>query len=164
MDKLFNNTAKNLIHLLCQEMIEIENLLNHTPKWSEPRPINDNQEFGGKFKGVYKIIYRPYYETETFKELSKYGLPYVMYIGQGNVNERHARHKSVFKNGKNLLHAKSSSGSQAAVKMHEFDDDIDNWLFSYCNIGVKSLCSKYEKALQNEENPEFNNSSMNGCN
>ena len=138
-------------------MVEIEKLLNLTPEWSEPKPIDTNQKFGGKIKGVYKIIYKPFYEAED-------GSPYVMYIGQGNVNERHSRHKSVFKNGKNLLHANSSSGSQAAVKMHEFDDDIDNWLFSYCNIGVKSLCSKYEKALQNEENPEFNNSSMNGCN
>jgi hypothetical protein len=157
MDKLFNNTAANQIHLLYLEMVEIEKLLNLTPEWSEPKPIDTNQKFGGKIKGVYKIIYKPFYEAED-------GSPYVMYIGQGNVNERHSRHKSVFKNGKNLLHANSSSGSQAAVKMHEFDDDIDNWLFSYCNIGVKSLCSKYEKALQNEENPEFNNSSMNGCN
>jgi len=48
--------------------------------------------------------------------------------------------------------------------MYIFDDNIDNWLFSYCNIGVKSLCSEYEEALQKEEEPEFNNSSMSGCN
>ena len=155
------------VQSLTEERAEVKNLLNFIPEWSEPKPIilmtkGDisicRQSGSRKIKGVYKIIYKPFYEAED-------GSPYVMYIGQGNVSQRCRRHTSVFKNkGKGLQHANSSSASQGAVHMYEFDDDIDNWLFSYCNIGVKSLCSKYEEALVKEEEPEFNNSSMSGCN
>ena len=158
-DKILQDILIEQIQSLTEETAKVKNLLNFIPEWSEPKPIDTNQKFGGKIKGVYKIIYKPFYEAED-------GSPYVMYIGQGNVNQRWGRHKSVFKNkGKDVVSPNGHvSPSQAGKKMYIFDDDIDNWLFSYCNIGVKSLCSKYEEALQNEENPEFNNSSMNGCN
>ena len=162
-DKIFQKTVMEKMLSLTEERAEVKNLLNHSPEWSEPKPIDTNQKFGGeskgRIKGVYKIIYKPFYEGED-------GTPYVMYIGQGNVSSRRNRHKSVFKNkGKDIVSPNGHvSPSQAGKKMYIFDDNIDNWLFSYCNIGVKSLCSEYEKALQKEEEPEFNNSSMSGCN
>ena len=160
-DKLFQDIVIEQIQSLTEETTKVKNKVNFTPEWSEPKPIDTNQKFGGqskgRIKGVYKIIYKPFYED---------GLPCVMYVGQGNVSQRCSRHKHVFKNnGKDLVSPNGHvSASQAGKKMYIFDDDIDNWLFSYCNIGVKSLCSKYEEALVKEEEPEFNNSSMSGCN
>ena len=158
-DKIFQGIIIDQIQLLTEETAKVKSLLNFVPELSKPKAMFIRQEFKGKIKGVYKIIYKPHYESED-------GNPYVMYIGQGNVNERHQRHKSVFlNNGQDIVSGNGHvSPSQAGKKMYMFDSDRNNWLFSYCKIGIKSLCSRYEEALQNEENPIFNNSSMAGCN
>ena len=64
--------------------------------------------------------------------------------------------------GKYVKSNDASWGSQTAVKMHRYDNKRKYWMFSWCSIGNKSLAERYEKLLQESEEPIFNNISMGG--
>ena len=158
MDKIFQKVVTKQIEALIEEKIELENtFLNFTPKWFEPNPIEDPAVGAGSRKsknlGIYKIIYGPTDE--------------VMYIGQGIISGRKSKHIMVFRNkGEPIVRGpgKANTDSPAARKMYNFDDNIDNWLFSFCIVDNKALCQRYEDCLIKNEDPEFNSPGMSGCN
>ena len=98
----------------------------------------------GKDRGVYLI-----YHNDV-----------LMYVGSGNIRNRIIRHKEVFLNdGKDLQHAKSTSGSQAATKAYEYDNDINNWSIEYIKMdGLVSrpFIEEIENYIINQCSPEFN--------
>jgi hypothetical protein len=46
--------------------------------------------------------------------------------------------------------------------MYKFDSNIDNWLFSWCDVGNKYLAGSYEYFLQKKYSPQFNKLEMAG--
>lgn len=134
-----------------QKNIEsIQTLKLRKPKWTLPTLINYTQiGITGKI-GCYKVIYKP-----TNK---------IMGIGTGNVGNRRNRHLSVFKNnGVDIIHKNgTSSGSALAGYMYKHDSNIDNWLFSWCEISNSYLAAAYEYFLQKRYNPPFNKLEMAG--
>lgn len=126
-----------------------ESLLNETFEWAEPVNISSCR-VSSKAIGVYKIIYGPTMETK--------------YIGQGNIGARRGRHTGVFRNdGQDMVSPNGHvSPSQAGKKMFIHDSNLDNWLFSYLDVKLKNISSKYEEVLVMQEEPEFNNTSMSG--
>ena len=52
--------------------------------------------------------------------------------------------------------------SALAGYMYKFDSNIDNWLFSWCDVGNKYLAASYEYFLQKKFNPQFNKLEMAG--
>ncbi len=107
---------------------------------------------------------------EDFIDLLEDDIP--SYIGQGAVSGRKGNHLHVFRyKGKAglsekalLLFQNSQTKSHAACKMHDYDPEIDNWYFSFCIVGNKSVASEYEDLLIKSQEPEFNNPSMSGVN
>ena len=150
MDRIFNRAVIDKVQEMSEQLERIKNLSCFEPEWSNIEPITTAKI--GMGLGVYRIIYKPSGET--------------MSIGQGNVTHRRGRHKSVFLNGgKDVVSPNGHiSPSQTAKKMFLYDSNIDNWLFQFCFIPHKQLCSEYEKVLQEEEEPEFNLLSMGGNN
>lgn len=150
MCKIYDKSVEYLIISL-EEKIELLNQLKDSEiKWSKPNQFSDSESGVSKAIGCYKIIYKP-----TMK---------VMGIGQGNISNRKARHKSVFLNGGvDIIHENgTSSGSPTAGKMFRFDSDLENWLFSWCDVGSKELAQIYEDKLIREFQPEFNSEHMAG--
>ncbi len=150
MDRIFNRAVVDKVQEMSEQLERIKNLSCFEPEWSNIEPITTVKIGNGL--GVYRIIYKPSGET--------------MSIGQGVVSQRRTRHKIVFlNNGKDVVSPNGHiSPSQTAKKMFLYDSNIDNWLFQFCFIPHKQLCSEYEKALQKEEEPEFNLLSMGGNN
>ena len=142
MNKIFQRSVVNKVQEISEQLENIKSMSAFEPKWTKPLPIDSGKVRDGL--GVYRIIYKPTQET--------------MSIGQGNVGNRKCRHKGVFKNnGKDMVSPNGHvSPSQTGKKMFVYDDNIDNWLFQYCLIPEKVLCSEYEKLLQENEEPEFN--------
>ena len=132
-----------------QERKEIlEKLSWKEPAWSEPLPISNRMK-GTTTHGVYRIIYKPSMKT--------------MAIGEGMVSSRKARHNTVFRNnGESVAHeGGTSSPCAVATKMFKYDNDINNWLFSFCKVD-KSIKVMYEKQLIKAEQPKFNLQGMAG--
>ena len=150
MDIIFNKAVVNKVQEITEQLEVIKGMSSFEPKWSNIEPITTIKIGNGL--GVYRIIYKPSGDT--------------MSIGQGVVSSRRTRHKSVFLNGgKDVVSPNGHiSPSQTAKKMFLYDSNIDNWLFTYCFIPHKQLCSEYEKLLQENEEPEFNLLSMGGNN
>ena len=148
MDIIFNRAVVNKVQKISEQLENIKSMSSFEPKWSDPAPIDSIKISEGL--GVYRIIYKPTGMT--------------MYIGQGWVFVRRSKHKRVFLNsGKAIIHPSGSvTDSPAGRKMFEYDTDIDNWLFQFCFIPSKQLCCEYEKGLQEDEEPEFNDQSMAG--
>ena len=138
---LFKAAAVLRLQELSEQTAEVKNFVEYEPNWSYAGPLESVRI--GKGTGVYRIIYKP-----SGKTLS---------IGQGNLEERRQRHKSVFlNNGEDVVSpAGHVSPSQTAKKMFRYDTNLNNWYFSFCFI-VKSLCETYEKILVKDEKPEFN--------
>jgi len=121
------------------------------PSWVEPFNITKRSPVALKRKtGVYKIFHA--------KDFSK-----AMVIGEGVVAGRKSRHVSVFKNkGISIPHeGGSSSPCSTASKMYQYDSNIDNWYFSWCEL-PKSISTKYEATLIKVLKPAFNLPSMAG--
>ena len=161
MDKIFNRAVVNKVQATAEQLEQIKSMADFEPEWSIPGPFDSViitggcKEAGGVKHwtlGVYRIIYKPTGET--------------MSIGQGMVTSRRTRHKRIFRNkGKAIISPGGAiEGSQPAQKMFAHDPNIDNWLFQYCFIPSKQLCSEYEKLLQENEEPEFNDLCQGGCN
>ena len=155
MDIIFNRTVVNKVQEMSEQLENIKSMSSFEPKWSVPGPfatVKIGKGPGGTVLGVYRIIYKSTGET--------------MSIGQGRVFGRRTRHKSVFLNGGEDVVSPNGhvSPSQTAKKMFIYDSNIDNWLFQFCFIPNKQLCSEYEKLLQENEEPEFNLLSMGGNN
>tara|TARA_Y100000310_G_scaffold258082_1_gene266362 strand:+ start:43 stop:501 length:459 start_codon:yes stop_codon:yes gene_type:complete len=152
MDKSYQRAVNEKIQSLSETIGRIKELSNIEPVWSEPKYIDSTHKGISGAVGVYRIIYKPTMET--------------MSIGQGNVGNRKDRHLQVFRNdGKDkIAPGGSTSGSVTAQKMYKYDTNLDNWLFSFCDVGEKILASEYENQLQIVEEPEFNNLSMGGNN
>ena len=87
-------------------------------------------------------------------------------VGAGSRNKPLGIYKIIFRNkGEPIVRGpgQANTDSPAGRKMYNFDDDIDNWLFSFCKIDNKALCQKYEDCLIKNEDPEFNSPGMSGC-
>jgi len=138
------------IDKLKENIASIEKLKQKKPVWTNPVPIYTTQNGINNVIGCYKVIYKLTNE--------------VMGIGTGVVANRRNRHLSVFRNnGVDIIHPNgTSSGSALAGYMYKFDSNIDNWLFSWCDVGNKYLAASYEYFLQKKFNPQFNKLEMAG--
>ena len=138
------------IDKLKENIDSIEKLKTKQPSWTHPIPMNTTQNGISGIIGCYKVIYKLTNE--------------VMGIGTGVVANRRTRHLSVFKNdGVDIIHPNgTSSGSALAGYMYKFDSNIDNWLFSWCEVNNKYLAASYEYFLQKKYNPQFNKLEMAG--
>lgn len=153
MDSLLETAIANKIKQTEKELQKTKEFVRkYIAGWTTPVGIDATIK-GARTKagllGVYKIIHKN---------------SGVMYIGQGNVSNRKNRHLSVFKNkGKEMVSPNGhSSSSQAGTKMYAFDQDIDNWLFSFIMIDNKGICAEYEKVITDFEMPQFNSPHMVG--
>ena len=151
-NKLFKKASVNAIENLAKELAEAKLLSTHEPEWSTPIKFNERMPMGSCGIGLYKIIHKDGMIT--------------MYVGQGGVGARKNTHMRVFKNkGKMIKYGNTTwTKSEAASQMYEFDENIDNWLFSFCVIHNKSVSKEYEKLLIEAEEPLFNSDYMAGVN
>jgi len=147
----YNNAIENKREQLKKSLKQLDRLEKVKPVWSVVQQM-DKASVPTKTIGVYKIIYKPNGK--------------VMSIGQGNVSGRRTRHLSVFKNkGRDIIHSGgSTSGSVVGQKMYRYDDNLNNWLFSFCDCKEKTLASQFEYELQHQILPEFNGLHMGGNN
>ena len=138
------------IDKLKETIASIKKLKQKKPVWTNPIPICAKQNSISNTIGCYKVIHKLTNQ--------------VMGIGTGVVANRRNRHISVFRNnGVDIMHPNgTSSGSALAGYMYKFDSNIDNWLFSWCNIGNSYLAASYEYFLQKKFNPQFNKLEMAG--
>lgn len=156
MDKAYQNAINEKIRILSESIGELKALARIEPYWSEPTPFAEREtrlEDGSTISsaiGCYKIIYIPTGE--------------VMDIGQGNIGTRRSRHKTCYLNeGKPIIHENGTmSHTTAGLKMWQYDTDINNWAFSWCDLGSKHLAEEYEKQLIKEFQPPFNSEHMAG--
>jgi hypothetical protein len=152
MDKLYQKSINKRIQKLSEDIGEIKVRSEIEPIWSTPKPIDEKEEWGtrlNKKMGVYQLIYKP---NNT-----------IMSIGKGMIGDRKSRHKRVFLNkGKPIENDSSTSDSPAGRKMYRHDTNINNWLFSWCEVGNSELALEYEIQLQFHYEPEFNDLSMAG--
>ena len=155
MKDIYSKAVGNIIDNLQKSIDNIRTNAKVLPLWSKPEPFKESLSGASKATGVYKIFHRNR-DTGDLKLMS---------IGWGNIGTRKARHKSVFLNdGKTVISEKTSSasGSQTAMKMHNHDPNLDNWYFSWCDVGNRELSHEYESVLIHQLKPEFNNLSMAG--
>ena len=146
----FQKAVSNTVESISKDLDNTKTLAGQEPDWSVPDKItNKSKHICGV--GVYKIYHRDWITEDV-----------PLYIGQGNVSSRKGRHVLVFKNKGKMLPC--GSNSHAAKKMYAYDTDIENWFFSFCIIGNKSVASEYEKQLITNEEPEFNSDFMSGVN
>lgn len=147
IEELFSTAIKNQLDFHTKNISDIKELISTQPTFSEWKPITQKSKSS---IGVYMILHKP---TQTISS-----------IGCGRIGNRKGRHLSVFRNGGGDIthHNGSTSGSITGRKMYEMDTDLGNWWFSYCEIPNSSLASEYERLLQLEIKPPFNNLSMGG--
>tara|TARA_R100000008_G_scaffold30567_1_gene17010 strand:- start:188 stop:670 length:483 start_codon:yes stop_codon:yes gene_type:complete len=159
MDKIYNEAIGNRIQHHSEEIGRIKALGSVEPVWSKVRKLFKKKHGKTKYEpfgvprgtvGVYRIIYEPTGET--------------MSIGCGIVTNRLSRHRSVFLNkGKDIINpGGTSNGSATGGHMYKYDTYSKNWLFSWCDIGNKSLAEEYEDLLIKLEKPPFNKECMGG--
>ena len=153
--ELFKSSTLGVIEKLKSELKIIEQMIDYKVIWTEIAPYLQpirklNSVTISKAVGVYRIYYKP---TMT-----------IMDVGNGNIGNRHQRHRTVFQNnGVALMHKKGgSSGSAVATKMYNLDSDFSNWMFDWCHIGNKELSNRYEIMLIEKYRPEFNMDFMAG--
>jgi len=124
------------------------------PVWTDPAPITEKlsgvKKNGIKATGVYKI-----YHIDNPDE--------PMVIGDGVITDRKSKHVYIFKNKGNAKTYPSGTSCACATaqKMYEYDDTLENWLFSWCKL-PKTISTKYETVLIKKLKPEFNLQSMAG--
>ena len=165
MDKILAEAIANKIEEESKELVNLKEMISNSYEWTEPVSITDRLSGIGKYCSEAwkdnKSKVRTYLAIGVYKIIHKdYG---TMYIGQGNIGNRKHRHLQVFKNNGNpVIYGNSTSDSPAGRKMYTFDDNIDNWLFSYVILDNKKVCTEYETLLTEIEEPEFNNLSMSG--
>mgnify|MGYP001172214044 FL=1 len=147
---MFQKAVSNKVESISKDLENAKALAGQEPTWSIPDKITNRSE-GTCGIGVYKIYHKDWIAEDV-----------PLYIGQGNVSARKNRHASVFKNKGKIL--ASGGDSHAAKKMYAYDTDINNWYFSFCIVGNKSVASEYEDLLIKSQEPEFNNPSMSGVN
>jgi len=152
MDKIYQKSINIRIQKLSEHIGELKLRSEMEPIWSTPIAIDERLPSGAgitKKMGVYQIIHKP---TNT-----------IMSIGKGNLGDRRARHKRVFLNkGRPIENESSTSDSSTARKMYQHDTNLDNWLFSWCEVGNEELALEYEIQLQAYYNPEFNDQTLAG--
>tara|TARA_Y100001937_G_C6926204_1_gene243988 strand:+ start:61 stop:543 length:483 start_codon:yes stop_codon:yes gene_type:complete len=159
MDKIYLEAVNKRIQHHSEEIGRIKELGNKEPIWSEPRKLFKKKHGKKVYEpfgvptgaiGVYRVIYEPTGET--------------MAIGCGGISSRLGRHRNVFNNkGKDIMNpGGTSNGSAVAGHMYRYDTYSKNWLFSYCEIGNKSLSEEYEDLLIKLEKPLFNSEHMGG--
>ncbi len=157
MDKFYNKSIRSIKQKLMNDLDTINKLSEDRPDWTKPLPITEPSQKSKGFPisnkksiGVYRIIHKP-----TNKVVS---------IGCGRVSSRKYRHKAVHGNkGKTLISKNGApSPSMTGMHMYRYDKNINNYLFQWTHIGNKPLAEQYEKYLQHEEKPLFNNLSMAG--
>lgn len=153
MDKAYQRAINEKIRLLSESIGELKALAKFEPQWSFPQPFTEREASGSGLSsaiGCYKIIHIPTNE--------------VMDIGQGNIGARKSRHKTCFLNeGKPIIHENGTmSHTTAGLNMWKFDNDIENWAFSWCDLGSKHLAEEYETQLIEEYQPQFNSVHMAG--
>ena len=159
MDRIYNEAVSNKIQHHSEEIGRIKELSNREPVWSEERPLFKRRHGKKKFEpfgvptgttGVYRIIYEPTGET--------------MSIGCGVVTNRLSRHRLVFLNGGRDVPnpGGTTNGSATGGHMYKYDTHRKNWMFSWCDIGNKSLAEEYEDLLITLEKPLFNKEWMGG--
>ncbi len=141
LENVINNSKQSYqINLMKQ----INEVMNATYTKSGRFTFNNIPKMGTKDRGVYLIYHKDK----------------LMYVGSGNIPQRIRRHRDVYRNnGKDLQHEKSTSGSQAATKAYDYDDDINNWSIEYIKIdGLVSrpFIEEIENYIINQCSPEFN--------
>jgi len=164
---MFQKAVSNKVESISKDLENAKALAGQEPTWSIPDKIaNKSKGIRTNFINSYGIgVYKIYH-----KDLLEDDIP--SYIGQGNVSDRKATHLYVFRNkGKAELSEKalmifnnSKTKSHVACKMHDYDPEIDNWYFSFCTIGNKSVAGEYEDLLIKSQEPEFNSLFMSGVN
>jgi len=87
-----------------------------------------------------------------------------LFIGCGVVTNRLSRHRLVFLNGGRDVPnpGGTTNGSATGGHMYKYDTHRKNWMFSWCDIGNKSLAEEYEDLLIKLEKPLFNKEWMGG--
>ena len=159
IDIIYQEAINNKIQYHSEQIGRIKELSNREPVWSEPRKLFKKKPGKINFEpfrvpggtiGVYRIIYEPTMETLS--------------IGCGIVSSRLYRHRLVFLNkGKDVSNpGGTTNGSATAGHMYKHDTHKKNWVFSWCDIGNKSLSEEYEDLLIKLEKPLFNKESMGG--
>ena len=159
MDTIYQEAINNRIQYHSEQVGRMKELNNIKPVWSEPRKLFKRKHGKLRFEpfgiptntmGVYRIIYEPTGET--------------MSIGCGVIPSRLLRHRLVFLNkGKDVSNpGGTTNGSATAGHMYKHDTHKKNWVFSWCDIGNKSLSEEYEDLLIKLEKPLFNKESMGG--
>ena len=159
MNILYQEAVNNRIQYHSKQINKIKKLNDSKPVWSEPKKLFKRKHGKSRFEpfgiptgtmGVYRIIYEPTGET--------------MSIGCGVIPNRLYRHRLVFLNkGKDVSNpGGTTNGSATAGHMYKHDTHKKNWVFSWCDIGNKSLSEEYEDLLIKLEKPLFNKESMGG--
>ena len=160
MDRIYQEAVNGRIQYHSEEIGRIKECGGREPIWSEERPLFKRRRGNTRFEpfgcpsdtiGVYRIIYKPTMET--------------LGIGCGVVSARLGVHRKVFLNGgRDIFHKKSgtTSGSATGGHMYRHDTHRKNWMFSWCDIGNKSLAEEYEDLLIKLEKPLFNKEWMGG--
>lgn len=143
MDRIYQQAIEEELEQLKNNINRIKRLSTSTPVWSPVLPIADRMVGVGNTIGCYKVIYKD---------------KKVMGIGQGKILNRKNKHLQVFRNnGIDIIHPNgTSTGSPLAGYMYRYDKNINNWYFSYCNIGNSNLSKSYEYFLQLKYRPKFN--------
>jgi hypothetical protein len=143
MDRIYQQAIEEELEQLKTNLNKIKKLSNITPVWSPIVPITNKLVGVENVIGCYKVIYKD---------------KKVMGIGQGVIANRKCKHLQVFRNGGiDIIHPNgTSSGSALAGYMYKHDKNINNWYFSWCNIGNSNLSKSYEYFLQLKYRPKFN--------
>ena len=158
IDIIYQEAINNQIQYHSEQIDRIKEL-NKNPVWSEPRKLFKRKRYKKIFEpfgvptgtiGVYRIIYEPTMETLS--------------IGCGLVSTRLIRHRNVFLNkGRDVSNpGGTTNGSATGGHMYQYDTHRKNWMFSWCDIGNKSLANECEDLLIKTEKPLFNKESMGG--
>tara|TARA_Y100000310_G_scaffold77134_1_gene73669 strand:- start:45 stop:527 length:483 start_codon:yes stop_codon:yes gene_type:complete len=159
MDRIYQEAVNSGIQYHSEQLGRMKECGGREPVWSEERPLFKRRHGKKRFEpfgvptgtiGVYRIIYEPTGETVS--------------IGCGGVSYRLSRHRLIFLNkGRDRTNPGGTTlGSATGQHMYKYDTHRKNWMFSWCDIGNKSLAEKYEKLLQESEEPIFNNLSLGG--
>ena len=159
MDKIYQEAVNNRIQYHSEQIGRIKEHGYIYPVWSEPKWLFDKKRGKTMFEpfgcpsgtiGVYRIIYKPTMETLS--------------IGCGVVTNRLSRHRLVFLNGGRDVPnpGGTTNGSATGGHMYKYDTHRKNWMFSWCDIGNKSLAEEYEDLLIKLEKPLFNKEWMGG--
>ena len=165
MEDIYSRAVANIIDNLQKSIDNIKTNAKVLPPWSKPEPFKESLTGATSKMGVYKIFHcdRDANELEAWQTGYELDDLTLMSIGCGIIANRKGRHKAIFLNdGKPTTSAVSASSSQTATKMYNHDPNLDNWYFSWCDVGNKELSHEYESVLIHQLKPKFNDISMAG--